>query len=152
MNSLRRVWSSSSSSNSSLLLRLRYSTTTRKSKSKFPKPTEIPFQPKLANSVNLIGTVTKPIHFDTSPDGNPFASTVITRLDQNPSSLLIPVLFQGDLAHTANFHLKLNDVVHVAGQLSTDRPKHSNPQYQFQVSFLSYTVICLILLHMFYGF
>jgi hypothetical protein len=132
MNSLRRVWSSSSNS-SSLLHRLRYSTTTRKSKSKFPKPTEIPFQPKLANSVNLIGTVTKPIHFDTSPDGNPFAATVITRLDQDPSSLLIPVLFQGDLAHTANFHLKLNDVVHVAGQLSTDRPKHSNPQYQFQV-------------------
>ncbi|XP_045790339.1 protein OSB2, chloroplastic-like [Trifolium pratense] len=134
MNSLRRVCSSSS-----LLLRLRCSnthystTTTRKSKSKFPKPTEVPFQPKLANSVNLIGTVTKPIHFDTSPDGNPFAATVITRLDQDPSSLLIPLLFQGDLAHTANFHLKLNDVVHVAGQLSTHRPKHSNPQYQFQV-------------------
>ncbi|KAI5442159.1 protein OSB2, chloroplastic isoform X2 [Lathyrus oleraceus] len=137
MNSLRRVWCSSNSA----LLRLRYrnssyysstTTTTRKSKSKFSKPTEIPFQPKLANSVNLIGSVNTPVQFETSPDGNPFAATIISSLDHNPSSLLIPVIFQGDLAHTANFHLKQNDVVHVVGQISTD-PKHSKPQYQFQV-------------------
>ncbi|XP_012574795.1 protein OSB2, chloroplastic-like isoform X2 [Cicer arietinum] len=129
MNSVRRGCHASNA----ILLRLRhYSSSTRKSKSKFPKPTEIPFQPKLANSVNLIGTVHKPVHIQTSPDGNLFASTVITRLAQNSSSLLIPVVFQGDLAHTANFHLKQNDVVHVAGQLTT-HPSHSTPLSQFQV-------------------
>lgn len=128
-----------------LLLRLRstttnYSTvatTTRKSsKSKLQKPTEIPFQPKLANSVNLIGTVNKPIHFQTSTDGNPSAATVITRLGHDPSQFLIPLVFHGDLALTAQFHLKLNDVVHVEGQLSTedDQIKLDKPQqYQFQV-------------------
>ncbi|CAI8594620.1 unnamed protein product [Vicia faba] len=141
MNSLRRVWSSSNSA----LLRFRYrnssyysstttttTTATRKFKSKFSKPTEIPFQPKLANSVNLIGSVNKAVQFETSTDGNPFASTVISTLHHNPSSLSIPVVFQGDLAHIANFHLKQNDVVHVVGQISAD-PKHSKPQYQFQV-------------------
>lgn len=130
-----------------LLLRLRstttnYSTvatTTRKSsKSKLQKPTEIPFQPKLANSVNLIGTVNKPIHFQTSTDGNPSAATVITRLGHDPSQFLIPLFFHGDLALTAQFHLKLNDVVHVEGQLSTedDQIKLDKPQqYQFQVCF-----------------
>ena len=136
MNPIRRV----------LLLRLRttttnYSTaaTTRKSsKSKFQKPSEIPFQPKLANSVNLIGTVNKPIHFQTSSDGNPSAATVITRLGHDPSQFLIPLVFHGDLALTAQFHLKLNDVVHVEGQLSTedDLIKLDKPQqYQFQVFF-----------------
>jgi len=140
MNPIRRV----------LLLRLRstttnYSTaattTTRKSsKSKFQKPTEIPFQPKLANSVNLIGTVNKPIHFQTSTDGNPSAATFITRLGHNPSQFFIPLVFHGDLALTAQFHLKLNDVVHVEGQLCTEdhQIKLDKPQqYQFQVFFLS---------------
>jgi hypothetical protein len=139
MNPIRRV----------LLLRLRSTTTNystaattticKSSKSKFQKPTEIPFQPKLANSVNLIGTVNKPIHFQTSTDGNPSAATVITRLGHDPSQFLIPLVFHGDLALTAQFHLKLNDVVHVEGQLSTeddDQIKLDKPQqYQFQVFF-----------------
>lgn len=50
------------------------------------------------------------------------------------------MIFEGDLAHTAVCHLKQNDVIHVAGQLSTD-PPHSQPQKpsqsNFQVCFLT---------------
>lgn len=32
----------------------------------------------------------------------------------------IPVIFEGDLAHTANCHLKKNDRVHITGQIFVD--------------------------------
>ena len=51
------------------------------------KPNDIPFQPKLANSVNLIGHVQSPIQFHVSPnDGYVWASTVITRQDSSDLS------------------------------------------------------------------
>jgi hypothetical protein len=112
MNSVQQVWCSCVSTPSSM--KYRYyssSTTTTTRKSKFPKPSKIPFQPKLANSVNLIGTVNKHFHLQTTHDGNPLAATVITRFGHDPPSFFIHVVFQGDLAHTANFHLKLNDLV-----------------------------------------
>lgn len=110
----------------------------RKSKSVFPRPPEIPFQPKLSNAVNLIGQVHSPVQFQTSPDGNQvWAATVITR-QHSPLSpyLQIPVIFEGDLAHTAVTHLKLNDFIHIAGQLTADPPhlQHPTPpQISFQV-------------------
>ncbi|XP_027359050.1 protein OSB2, chloroplastic-like [Abrus precatorius] len=136
--SMRRVLGAFHS-HSTLILRLRsYSTRTptltrtRKSKPLPPtlRPSDIPFQPKLANAVNLIGEVHAPIQFETSSDGNTWAATVITRQD-----LSIAVIFEGDLAHTAASHLKQNDCIHVSGQLSTDPPHLQNPQHQthFQV-------------------
>ncbi|KAK7272772.1 hypothetical protein RJT34_29595 [Clitoria ternatea] len=95
-----------------------------KSKCHSPKPPLIPFQPKLSNAVNLIGQIVAPLQSETSPDGNAWAATVITRQD-SPSSpyLSIPVIFEGDLAHTATSHLKPNDFIHVEGQLTTDPPR-----------------------------
>ncbi|XP_020870883.1 protein OSB4, chloroplastic isoform X2 [Arabidopsis lyrata subsp. lyrata] len=58
-----------------------------KSTEEWPRPTEVPYQPKIANSIDLIG---------------------------------IPVLFEGDLAHTANSYLKKNDRVHITGQILGD--------------------------------
>nr|KYP60349.1 hypothetical protein KK1_015804 [Cajanus cajan] len=110
----------------------------RKSKSVFPRPPEIPFQPKLSNAVNLIGQVHSPIQFQTSHDGNHvWAATVITR-QHSPLSpyLQIPVIFEGDLAHTAVAHLKLNDFIHIAGHLTADPPNLQHPtppQISFQV-------------------
>ncbi|KAG5037600.1 hypothetical protein JHK82_018413 [Glycine max] len=100
------------------------------------KPNDIPFQPKLANSVNLIGHVQSPIQFHVSPnDGYVWASTVITRQDSSDLSFSIPVIFEGDLAHTAKFHLNLNDCIHIAGKLTTDSPQleHLHPQSNIQV-------------------
>lgn len=134
MNTVRRLLTTPRNSNVILHLQRYYSTRKSDSKLQWPKPTEVPFQPKLANAINLIGKVNAPIQFETSSDGNPWAATVITR--QEPSSLWIPVIFEGDLAHTARYHLKENDVVYVSGQLCTD-PPHSQPQSHFQVFLLS---------------
>lgn len=47
----------------------------------WPRPSEIPFQAKMANSVNLIGHVHMPVQFQAAPDDGFCARTVIT-LDQ----------------------------------------------------------------------
>lgn len=49
-----------------------------KSSSEWPRPTEIPYQPKISNSAELIGYVNQPIQFHAKPDGNFWAGTVIT--------------------------------------------------------------------------
>lgn len=43
------------------------------------RPCEIPFQAKVANSVNLVGYVHIPVQFEASSDGKPWAGTVITQ-------------------------------------------------------------------------
>ncbi|KAH9795894.1 protein OSB2 [Citrus sinensis] len=87
----------------------------------WPKPSEIPFQVKVANSVNLIGHVDAPVQFQTSSDGKHWAGTVIVQHAAS-HSLWIPILFEGDLAHIASSHLKKDDHVHIAGQLTADPP------------------------------
>lgn len=137
------------SSVSPLILLLR-SYRTRLSK---PTPPEIPFQPKLANAVDLIGQLLTPPQFHESPEGNAWATAVITRQESPSSPFLsyaalsvsflffaviiittlsphfrIPLLFKGDLAHTAKCHLKLNDFIHIAGNLTTDDGHPLHPQ------------------------
>ncbi|KAF8104157.1 hypothetical protein N665_0177s0014 [Sinapis alba] len=91
---------------------------------KWPKPTEIPYQPKIANCTDLIGFVNQPVEFHAKPDGSFWAGTVITHGSDTHSDSLhkfwIPVIFEGDLAHTANCHLKKNDRVHITGQIFVD--------------------------------
>ncbi|KAL9456505.1 hypothetical protein AB3S75_005686 [Citrus x aurantiifolia] len=87
----------------------------------WPKPSEIPFQVKVANSVNLIGHVDAPVQFQTSSDGKHWAGTVVVQHAAS-HSLWIPILFEGDLAHIASSHLKKDDHVHIAGQLTADSP------------------------------
>lgn len=88
----------------------------------WPRPSEIVFQSKVANWVNFIGSIRMPVKFVTLPDGKSWAGTVISQ-DQRFSDLCllwIPIIFEGDLAHSAATHLKVLDNVHVAGQLSSD--------------------------------
>ncbi|KAM7259228.1 hypothetical protein ACFE04_014969 [Oxalis oulophora] len=88
------------------------------------RPKEVPFESKIANLVTLIGNIHMPIHFVNSTNGNnSWAGTVITH-----QALWMPVLFEGDLAHTAASHLKLNDHVHITGQLVM--PKDDAPCFQ----------------------
>jgi len=158
------------SSVSPLILLLR-SYATRSSK---PTPPEIPFQPKLANAVSLIGQLLTPLQFHQSPDGNAWAAAVITRQESPSSPSLsyaalsisflffsaltlttlshharIPLIFEGDLAHTAKCHLKLNDFIHIAGNLTTHPHPPQHPQQlqhqtniQVPLSFLYYRIFC----------
>ncbi|XP_075502279.1 protein OSB2, chloroplastic-like [Primulina tabacum] len=81
------------------------------------RPRDIPYQAKVANLVNIIGRVKIPVKFESSSDGKHWAATVIS---QDKNSLLIPVVFEGDLAHVVARHVKENDCVFVSGQLSVD--------------------------------
>ncbi|KAL6519390.1 hypothetical protein OROGR_018710 [Orobanche gracilis] len=86
----------------------------------WPKPIEIPYQAKVANSLNLIGRVKTPVQFDSASDGNHFAAAVVSQENGGGDDpLLIPVLFEGDLAHVVACHVKEKDRVFVSGQLST---------------------------------
>ncbi|XP_031128232.1 protein OSB2, chloroplastic-like [Ipomoea triloba] len=95
--------------------------------SSWRRPSEIPFQGKAANSVKVIGFVQRPVQFQTLPDGNCVAATVIVQDNREITdsasyvpSFLIPVVFEGDLAQVVGFHVKESDCVHVSGQLSGD--------------------------------
>ncbi|KAK9705851.1 hypothetical protein RND81_07G086900 [Saponaria officinalis] len=82
---------------------------------------QIPYQSKVANWVNLIGSIKIPIKFLTCVHGNSWAGTLISH-EQFSSDfpLCTPVIFQGDLAYTAMMHLKENDMVYVGGHLSPE--------------------------------
>ncbi|XP_071724548.1 protein OSB4, chloroplastic-like [Rutidosis leptorrhynchoides] len=83
------------------------------------RPTEIPYQAKVANSVNLIGYVQMPIKSEIADDGKFWAGTIISQDATSDSPpLWIPVLFEGDLGRRAFFHLKENDRVYVTGKLA----------------------------------
>ncbi|CAL0321870.1 unnamed protein product [Lupinus luteus] len=100
-----------------------YSSTVAKKISKpIPRPKEIPFQPRASNSVKLVGKVIMPVQFQTGSDGSHWASTVISREHSSSHHVWIPVIFEGDLAHTALSHLKPDDFIHIAGHLITDPP------------------------------
>ncbi|XP_050369797.1 LOW QUALITY PROTEIN: protein OSB4, chloroplastic-like [Argentina anserina] len=85
----------------------------------FPRPSQVPFQPKVANSVRLTGHVTSPLTAHTAPDGAFFASTVLSA-SSSTRSLRIPIIFEGDLAHVASLHVKSGDYVFVSGGLRSD--------------------------------
>lgn len=101
-----------------------------------PRPSEIPWQSKVANSVNLIGQVQIPVQFEASPDGKYWAGTIISQSDGNSLDtppFWIPIIFEGDLAHIAACHLKAKDRVHISGQLSADPPPFTMGEGQANV-------------------
>ncbi|TKW18835.1 hypothetical protein SEVIR_5G457800v4 [Setaria viridis] len=88
-----------------------------------PRPPTIPFQPKVANTVRLVGTVGAPVHLQRTPDGRFSAVSVLVqdrRIDF--PSFWVPIVFKDDLAQVAASHLKENDLVYVSGQLTCDVP------------------------------
>ncbi|XP_052183846.1 protein OSB2, chloroplastic-like isoform X2 [Diospyros lotus] len=104
--------------------------------SSWPRPSEIPFQTRVANSVNLIGDVEIPVQFKTSADGKYWAGTIISQSDPDSSDsppFWIPVIFEGDMAHVAACHLKKKDRVYIAGQLSADPPPFTMNEGQANV-------------------
>ncbi|KAA8535703.1 hypothetical protein F0562_030706 [Nyssa sinensis] len=106
----------------------------------WPRPSEIPWQTQVANSVNLIGRVQIPVQFQASPDGKYWAGTIISQQDEEGTifssdspPFWIPIIFEGDLAHIAACHLKEKDCVYIAGQLSADPPPFTISQGQANV-------------------
>ncbi|GAA0158816.1 DNA metabolism protein [Lithospermum erythrorhizon] len=91
----------------------------------WPKPSEILYESKNVNFVNLIGKIEMPIQFQATPDGKHIAVALIGQKDcifngNFSSSLLVPIVFEGDLAHIVACHVKVNDFVYVNGKLSLD--------------------------------
>ncbi|KAJ0788446.1 putative primosome PriB/single-strand DNA-binding, nucleic acid-binding protein [Helianthus annuus] len=111
----------------------------------WPKPSEIPWQAKVVNSVNLIGQVKIPVQFEASSDGKSWAGTIVSQDDGSESSgsmtsFWIPVIFEGDLAHIAMCHLKEKDYVHVAGHLSVDVPPFKLSEVQANVQVMAHSI------------
>lgn len=111
----------------------------------WPKPSEIPWQAKVVNSVNLIGQVKIPVQFEASSDGKNWAGTIISLDDGSESSpslpsFWIPIIFEGDLAHIAMCHLKEKDYVHVAGHLSVDVPPFKLSEVQANVQVMVHSI------------
>ncbi|VVA93164.1 unnamed protein product [Arabis nemorensis] len=109
-----------------------------KSSEAWPRPTKIPYQPKIANSIDLVGYVKLPVQFQANHDGSFYAGTVISNGPSSDSDtesdpkFLIPVVFEGELAHTANCHLKKNDRVHITGQVFVDtNPSGAEPDQEY---------------------
>ncbi|KAK2990109.1 hypothetical protein RJ640_001777 [Escallonia rubra] len=106
-----------------------------------PRPSEIPWQVKVANSVNLIGRVKIPVQSQASSDGKFWAGTIIAQQDTNAlHPFWIPVVFEGDLAHIAACHLKEKDCVHIAGQLNADFPPFALGEGQANVQVMAHSI------------
>ncbi|OEL23069.1 Protein OSB4, chloroplastic [Dichanthelium oligosanthes] len=88
-----------------------------------PRPPTIPFQPRVANTVRLVGTVGAPVHLQRTADGRFSAVSVLvqdSRVDF--PKFWVPIVFKDDLAQVAASHLKEKDLVYVSGQLTCDVP------------------------------
>ncbi|KAG0540990.1 hypothetical protein BDA96_03G457100 [Sorghum bicolor] len=88
-----------------------------------PRPPTIPFQPRVANAVHLVGTVCAPVHVQQLPDGRFSAVSVLVHDHGiNLPKFWVPIVFKDDLAQVAASHLKENDLVSVSGKLTCDSP------------------------------
>ncbi|KAF0926777.1 hypothetical protein E2562_027388 [Oryza meyeriana var. granulata] len=91
--------------------------------SELRRPSTIAFQPRVANSVSLIGAVGAPVQLQRMPDGRFSAVSVLVqeRYAEYPK-FWIPIIFQDDLAQVAASYLQEKDLIYVSGQLTGDIP------------------------------
>ncbi|KAL3033415.1 hypothetical protein AAZX31_02G136400 [Glycine max] len=86
----------------------------------YPKPSEIPWQKELCNSVNLIGNVAAPVEIKHLPSGKVVAWTRLYVKKSATQSSSISLTFWDDLAHVASQHLQKGYQIHVSGRLIID--------------------------------
>ncbi|XP_020397618.1 protein OSB2, chloroplastic-like isoform X1 [Zea mays] len=88
-----------------------------------PRPPTVPFQPRVANAVHLVGTICAPVHMQRLPDGRFSAVSVLVH-DRgiNSPKFWVPIVFKDNWAQIAASHLKENDLVYVSGKLTCDGP------------------------------
>ncbi|CAA7398722.1 unnamed protein product [Spirodela intermedia] len=109
-----------------------------------PKPSQIPWQTKVANSVNLIGYLGAPMQLGVSPDGAYTAVSILIHKKTNDlPQFWIPIVFRGDLAQIAACNLREKDYVYVTGQL-TGQPEPADndaeSKIQVMVNSISYVL------------
>ncbi|CAG7883935.1 unnamed protein product [Brassica rapa] len=101
------------------------------------RPNEIAYEREAANWVNLIGFVDQPVQFEASSDGKFWAGTVISQRSASGSSAFwIPIIFEGDLAKTADRYISKDDLIHVSGKLFIDSPPPNMTYAQSNVQVL----------------
>ncbi|KAH7863980.1 hypothetical protein Vadar_024299 [Vaccinium darrowii] len=86
----------------------------------YPRPTEIPWQKEIANTVHLIGRVTTAVQVRYLPGGKTVA---YCRIDVNKSPLTtssVFLTFWETLAHIAFQHLEKGSRIYVCGRLLAD--------------------------------
>ncbi|XP_078179487.1 protein OSB3, chloroplastic/mitochondrial-like isoform X2 [Carex rostrata] len=104
------------------------------------RPTEIPFQTRVANTVNLIGTVGVPVQKETLSDGRVTAVSVLIQEYPDLPKVWIPIIFQGELAEVAAAYLKENETVYITGQLNGDTEPVKVNENQANVQVLAQTL------------
>ncbi|KAG1371148.1 protein OSB2, chloroplastic [Cocos nucifera] len=107
-----------------------------------PRPSEVPFQPKVANLVHLVGTVGVPVQLQTLPNGMYAAVSVLVQENAKKGlpQFWIPIIFQGDLAQCAACYLKENDLIYITGQLSGDAPPFTIKDAQTKIQVLAHSI------------
>ncbi|KAJ4899861.1 hypothetical protein Rs2_13812 [Raphanus sativus] len=112
--------------------------TERQKEKEVGRPNEIAYEKEAANWVNLIGFVDQPVQFEASPDGKFWAGTVISQRSASDSSTAfwIPIIFEGDLAKTADRYISKDDLIHVSGKLFIDSPPPNMTYAQSNVQVL----------------
>ncbi|XP_068652186.1 protein OSB2, chloroplastic-like isoform X2 [Aristolochia californica] len=98
------------------------------------RPSEIPWQAKVANSVHLTGLVKGPVHLEVLPDDKYWAVT--TLVQEEYPQLQISIIFEGDWAQIAVLHLRENDLIYVTGKLNGDPPPFAVQKAQTGVQVL----------------
>ncbi|KAH0853449.1 hypothetical protein HID58_093224 [Brassica napus] len=137
---------------------------TAKKEKESGRPNEIAYEKEAANWVNLIGFVDQPVQFEASSDGKFWAGTVISQRSSSDSSAFwyyfllflyrkrilwcdydvkvvallvrIPIIFEGDLAKTADRYISKDDLIHVSGKLFIDSPPPNMTYAQSNVQVL----------------
>ncbi|XP_006845708.2 protein OSB3, chloroplastic/mitochondrial isoform X4 [Amborella trichopoda] len=110
-------------------------------KREWPRPTEIPYQAKVANLVHLIGKISGPVQIETLEDGRTWAFTVLVQQKTlDFPHLWIPIIFEGDMAGIAACHLKENDLIYVLGQLSAESPQFTDVNGQAGIQVMVHSI------------
>jgi hypothetical protein len=86
----------------------------------YPKPTEVPWNKDLCNSVNLIGFVADPVEIKHFPSGKVVARTRLSVKKNATQMSWIHLTFWDELAHVASQHVQQGQQIHVFGRLVTD--------------------------------
>ncbi|KAF7818381.1 protein OSB1, mitochondrial-like [Senna tora] len=86
----------------------------------YPKPSEIPWNKELCNSVNLIGIVAAPVEIKHFPSGKVVAWTRLAVKKNASQTSWINLTFWDELAHVAFQHVEKGHQIYVSGRLVTD--------------------------------
>ncbi|KAK4281225.1 hypothetical protein QN277_012747 [Acacia crassicarpa] len=103
----------------------------------YPKPSEIPWNKELCNSVSLIGIVATPIETKHFPSGKVTAWTRLAVRKNATQTSWINLTFWDELAHVAFQHLEKGHQIYVSGRLVTDTVESDDGK---QITY--YKVVC----------